>query len=230
MPTDKSLNISLEWNAASINDWSKIKRLFVAAYVSSYKDCPLNTLDLSSRLVEEANDKRVDPLAFYFAHEFEAERDKILEQHNTDKFKINYLIVRFHEQPIAFIVSQLNYKSGRVYIRWNTVSPAFHRNGIGKMMLDEVARFYENTGLELYTRHANVLACNFYKKNGLIPITKFNFKEPSESDSKVTEPIGKFASGWLQELDYKDTIFPPLDEKINEPVAYIGFCKSKLKY
>ena len=143
---------------------------------------------------------------------------------NNCKYKINYLVVRFHEQPIAFVVTQLNFKSGRVYVRWNTVSPSFHRQGLGKIMLDAIAKYYKNSGLELYTRASNTTACNFYDKSGLTVASKYNFAEPDAIN------IQNHAKAWIKSPDYRNTIFPPIDEMVENTEKYTAFCKTKLKY
>ena len=228
--TDKQ-ELQFEWNAASDFDWPKIRRLFVAAYVSAYKDMPVDQLDLNPHVVEEAQRTNTDPLTKYFEHCFDDEIVFIKAQKKSDKFKINYLTIKFHDQPIAFIITQLNYKSGRVYIRWNTVSPSFHRHGLGRIMLSAVAKYYENSGLELYTRAANTNACEFYKKSGLVAISKYDFSEPEENDGHITGAgITKYALLWLKGQDYHNTIYPPLDERIVRTDHYAAFCRTSLKY
>ena len=53
--------LQLEWNAASGFDWPKIRQLFVAAYVSAYKDVPLEQLDLNPQVVSYAREKNQIP-------------------------------------------------------------------------------------------------------------------------------------------------------------------------
>lgn len=50
----KKFVFTFEWNAASKRDWEIIRRNFVAAYLFAYKDCELNELKFSSKLVEQA--------------------------------------------------------------------------------------------------------------------------------------------------------------------------------
>lgn len=212
-----------EWNNAGQFDWPKIKRLFVAAYVGVYKHCDPKELDLNANVVAHAKAHNHDPLVAYFEHCFDDEFTKIIDQSKNDKFRINYLVVRMYEQPVAFIVSQLNYKSGRVYIRWNTVAPIMQNQGLGKRMLSEVARYYDNNGLELYTRSTNTKACDFYRKCGLKEVSQYSFAEP-----KAGEAITPYAKMWLQNEHYQQTLYAPEDERVTKLEAYTAFCRKQL--
>ena len=109
----------------------------------------------------------------YFEKSFIEEKQNILSQEK----KIEYLIARFHERPIGFFVSEVNFKSSHIYLRYVTLSPAFHRQGLGEKMLDEVVKHYPDaTGLELYTRTANIGAQAFYKHYGFKAYSQFNFE------------------------------------------------------
>lgn len=220
-------NVRFEWNAADQLDWPKIEHLFVNAYISAYQDCDLNELAIPQC---ENNDQsqvsKVDVLSQYFKHEFQAEKRKILSQDQQDPYRSHYLIARFHNQPIAFFVCQLNYKSGRTYLRWVTINPAFHHQGIGRAMLDEITkRFPQSKGLELYTRIANIKSKLFYEKCGFSQTNEFDFEEPSpDLEQKPKGYFTNFIHDWLDNRK----LFPPLDEKISKPENFIGFIKNKI--
>lgn len=111
----------------------------------------------------------------YFETHFDEEKLKIAD----DKKKINYLILRFNEQPIAFFTCEFNYKSGRIYLRFINISPTFHRLGLGQIILEEISKHYpEAIGLELYARKDNYSAIGFYKRCGFQKYRQFDFKEP----------------------------------------------------
>lgn len=212
--------VQIEWNAANVSDWCRVKMIFVNAYVGAYKYCDVNALGLEDALIRDAKDKSKDPLQLYFEHEFDNEFSRINNQ-LSHQFKINYMILKFHGQPIAFIASQLNYKSGRVYIRWNTVSPGFQQLGLGRLMLDEVKKYYKNDKIELYTRILNQGARNFYKRYGMFETSNFYFDEPNG----VNDNISRYAKNWLCDSKFKESIYPPVDEKVSQLSAFVGYCK-----
>lgn len=224
---DKLKNdIRLEWNAASGSDWPKIEHLFINAYISAYKDCDPKEFASDD---EEDNDDKIsfnDLLYRHFKKDFDAEKEKISNQNNRDRYRSHYLIARFHDQPIAFFVCQLNYKSGRIYLRWITMHPKFHKHGIGSAMLKEIAnRFPKSKGLELYTRKINESAQLFYTKCGFSPISEFDFEEPLLDSEKQPGYFSRFVEGWLN----NEKLFPPLDEKTSQPENFIGFAKEHRK-
>ncbi len=220
-------SLQLEWNAVSANDLPKIKKLFIAAYVVAYQGCNISDLAISDEVLRQAEQMNVDPLKLYFEHEFESEIAKIKNQFMPDKFGIKYLTVKFHDQPVAFIVTQLNFKTGRVYVRWNTVSPGFQQQGLGKIMLNEVARYYDNPKLELYTRTLNHASRRFYLSNDMKETDQFYFDEPTPSITGMSgNQIAKYARHWLNGEVFHNTIYPPMDEKVTELKAFVGYCKT----
>lgn len=219
-------SLQLEWNAASKNDWPKIRKLFVAAYVGAYQGCNISDLAINDELLKQAKQKSVDPLKLYFEHEFESEIAKIRDQLMPGKFGINYLTVKHHDQPIAFIITQLNFKTGRVYVRWNTVSPGFQHQGLGKVMLNEVARYYGNSKLELYTRTLNRSSRRFYLSNSMKETNQFCFDEPIPSTTPMSgKYIASYARLWLTSKAFHNSIYPPIDEKVTDLTAFVGYCK-----
>lgn len=118
-----------------------------------------NLLEDEDTLAERTQLIKLLMLQHYFEDDFNDEYNKIKQGQ-----RINYLVVRFEEQPVAFFSTELNYKSGHVYLRFVTVAPAFHQLGLGKAALNEIAKYYpESTGMELYTRNANHAAIGFYE-------------------------------------------------------------------
>lgn len=110
----------------------------------------------------------------YFEKELCEEMMKLGSSKNID-----YLVTRYHEQPIAFFVCELNYKTAHVYLRFVTIEPAFHRLGLGKMILEQISKYYpEANGMQLYTRKANHSAQSFYKECGFQEHA-FNFGKPT---------------------------------------------------
>lgn len=265
--TNKRQALYIEWNSANAIDWKIIERNFIAAYLSSYKDSPIDRLNQThlKRATMEWNDAYADahmplgviykniikPLSYYFSHEpsfknngqeiFKKELD-ILEAHfadasvnisdvrdyliklqmtryffeeefeeekkkiHADESKIDYVIARFHDRPIAFFACEENYKSGRVYLRWVTMQPAFHRNGLGEIMLSEIAKHYpEAIGMELYTRKANQAAQAFYKNRGFKAAINFDFEEPP--------------------FDGKKTLHLPTSDAVSSVAEFIAFSK-----
>src|SRR5262245_39186125 len=99
-----------------MNDWLKIKKLFVSAYVDAYKNCDISLIALNEKIIQLVKRTKISPLQLYFEHEFKKEFAKNSNQSSENRFKINYLTVKFNDQPIAFIVSQFNYKTARIYI------------------------------------------------------------------------------------------------------------------
>lgn len=250
-------DLQFDWNSASSNDWRMIKRNFVAAYLSSYKDQPIDTLNVSN--LEKARQKWVQtyelglegikkdiilPLSFYFSNEkipftqelatltdhfnglcddisqlseyfikllnlkfyFEKEFEEEFEKIDERIKNINYLVVRFHERPIAFFSTELNFKSARIYLRWVTMEPAFHRMGLGHIALDEIRKYYpESIGMELFTRKANKSAQAFYNRYGLQPTNNFDFVEH-----------GLFKGD-------KNKLHLPIDDAVKSNDAFVAF-------
>ncbi len=144
----------------------------------------------------------------YFEADFSEEKHKI----DSQAMKIDYLIARFHDKPIAFFVCKYNYKSAHVYLRFVTLSPAFHRLGLGEKILDEIVKNYPDaTGMELYTRKANSGAQAFYKHDGFNESTEFEFDKP------------------ILSLD-KNKLYFPEDDPTNNPSAFIAFSKLTHSY
>ena len=144
----------------------------------------------------------------YFEAEFKEEIQKI----KSEAKNIDYLIVRFHDQPIAFFVSQLNYKSSHVYLRFVTVEPAFQRLGLGEKALEEIEKHYpDTTGMELYTRKANS-ARSFYTHCGLQEYTQFDFDQPTLTKNNDA------------------TLHLPEDDATTHPDAFIAFSGRQRAY
>lgn len=266
--TNKQPELSFEWNAASQFDWPIIRRNFVAAYISSYKDRSFDELKYPNELKLQAEQiwdnaygqgfeifskQIIQPLQFYlysqrfymaeeatpltsesermkhhFSHkdnDISAVRERIVKllvlqkyfEHDFDEEKhkidskskvIDYLIVRFHGRPIAFFVCELNHKSAKVYLRFVTIEPAFHRESLGEKILDHIVQRYPDaTGLELYTRIANFPARAFYQHYGFQPFNHFLFGKPSIS------------------LEPKSKLYFPDDDATSHPEAFIAFSK-----
>ncbi|MES2615224.1 MAG: GNAT family N-acetyltransferase [Bdellovibrionota bacterium] len=91
----------------------------------------------------------------------------------------DYLVVRYHDRPVAFFVSQVNYKSGFVYLNWVTVSPGFQQEGLGKLVMEQLHKRYpEAAGIEVYSFGKNVGAVEFYKHCGFKIFDDFHFEKP----------------------------------------------------
>ena len=163
-------DLTFRWNEEFLShDEKMIKSLFVTAYTQAYSGYSPKEIAIHSE----------EKISDYFATEFDQEWKKIKSQ-QQDK-RIHYLVVRYCDHPIGFISCELNPKSGRIYLRWVTVSPACQRQGIGEKMLNAVLKhFPDNLGLELYTRVANKGSQTFYKTQGCEPVTQINFLEPDD--------------------------------------------------
>ena len=173
-----------------------IKSLFVAAYTGAYIGCSAKAIAIHGE----------EKIADYFAAEFEQEW-KTIKSQNHDK-RIHYLVVRYFDHPVGFVSCELNPKSGRIYLRWVTVSPLCQRQGIGEKMLNAVIKhFPDNLGIELYTRVANTGSQTFYRRFGCTPVKKINFLEPD--DKKL---IPHFMNQWLILSNKKNVLYPPKDE------------------
>lgn len=169
---------------------------------------------------------KLTALRLHFAELYKMEKDTLIKQGNPPH--IHYLIARYQDQPVAFFSCQLNYQSGRIYLRWVTMSPTFQRLGLGKRMLEELnRRFPENIGMELYTRVANS-ARDFYRKMGFIETNQYDFSEPSLSDPLSKQPgyFAKFVRKWLS-AEADRTCFGPTDEAITETNDFIGYAKRR---
>ena len=113
-----------------ICDEKIIKSLFIEAYIGAYKG--FSPKDIAIHDAE----KMVD----YFSAEFDQEWKKIKSQRGGKH--IQYLVVRYCDHPIGFISCEQNPKSGRIYVRWITVSPQCQRQGIGEKMLNTVIKHF----------------------------------------------------------------------------------------
>lgn len=209
-----------EWNNASEYDWPKIKLGFVGAYVGAYKHCAIAQLDLDPNIVAAATTRNKDPLTAYFKHAFADEFNKIKQQAGISKYLINYVIARLHDQPVAFASVQFNFKSNRTYVRWNTVFPGYQRLGIGNKMLKQIAHFYGNNSIELYTRAANMQACAFYEKRGFSRTLHFSFAEPNAG-----EKVSTFVKDWVANPNAKKTVLGPADESVSNTDVYVGYLR-----
>lgn len=158
-------------------------------------------------------------LSIYFNQEFEEEKSKIIQfNHDENKFnRIEYIIARYHNRPIGLIDCQLNYKTSKVDLRWVIVDPAFHGLGLGKMMLDKIAkRFIGTSGLELYTRRENLSAQGFYEHCGFTRNDTLNFVEPSKN-LKISDFVLMCVRG-------KD-LYLPASDATSHPDEHVGFSR-----
>ncbi len=290
--------IQFEWNAAGVNDWPKIERLFIAAYVNAYKNCEQEMLALPHPILKEVEEhwqscyekaaqqgshileqEFINPLVRYFSHvdkwqsteqkkptknnpfqeeidklaqhfkdktidiskikkdliklsalvhsfkhEFAEEKPKFLNINKQNPYGVHYLVARFDDEPVAFFACQLNNKTGRLYFRWVTMSPAFHRQGLGKVMLDEVTKqFPQSKGMELYTRIVNFPVIKFYESSGFKPIKEFDYSEPTEIPPSL--PKGYFTSYMKKWLEDK-VLLGPLDDNASNVENFVGFRKN----
>lgn len=175
----------------------EIKKL--QSYFSSFmgndeviKKLPKNSvsIDKSEILKEGMEIVKLLAIKMTFEMDFISERNKILQQEmrrtsfiRTDK--IEYLIARAEDSVVGFMICQSNYKTAKVYLRWVTVDPNFHRIGLGKLMIDTIEKnFPEARGLELYTRTANNSAREFYKKIGFIETSAISSKPIFQKENK----------------------------------------------
>ncbi|MBP9777979.1 MAG: GNAT family N-acetyltransferase [Rickettsiaceae bacterium] len=221
--------INFTWNDATEMDWPIIRRLFVAAYKFSYITKNLTELDIAetyqsaarrmciaAKVGEDKSEQYIKEksLELSFLADFKSERNKLAFAEITDPYRMQYLLARTGSgYPVGFIVVQLNYKSGRVYLRWVTINPVVHRHGIGSEMLKLILKRYpECKGLELYTRIANSNAISFY--------TRCGFKKV-DVDSAVEHSVRRpMILRWLRE----NKLFPPEDEGTEHLDSYRGFC------
>lgn len=140
----------------------------------------------------------------YFENEFLQEKRKI----DLGSKKIDYLIARFHDQPVGFFVCELNPKTARIYLRFVTVSPAFQGLGLGKEILNKIYKRYpEAIGMELYTRKANYSAIEFYTHCKFKSFENFYFEKMSFEN--------------LQQINF------PEDDITNHPKAFVAFRQSR---
>lgn len=145
----------------------------------------------------------------YFEHDFYEEKRKL----DAREKKIDYIVARLYDNPIAFFVCELNSKSARIYLRWVTIEPGFHRQGLGKIILDQIAKRYPDAiGMELYTRKANYPAQKFYKHYGFQEVSNFKFGKPLLTLGGIT------------------TLYLPDDEATNSLNAFVAFHKSDHSY
>ena len=86
-------------------------------------------------------------------------------------------VYELNQEPIGFLAMQ-NEFIDRLY-----VNPKFHRQGIGKVLL-EFAKTLSPNHLWLYTDQANKMSRAFYEKNGFIA-EKFGVSPPPESEPDV---------------------------------------------
>lgn len=215
---DIKKDLIFEWNAASKFDWPKIKHLFVEAYVSSYKNGDPAQFNWEGKILKE---DYIIKLKSHFGHLFDEEKRAILAQEHNHQ-RIQYVIARLHDQPIAFFSCEVNQKSAKIYLRWVTLNPGFHQMGIGRAILNELGKhFPETCGMELYTRKINETSIAFYKKCGFEEVKEIEFDEP-DLMKKTDKPIlSQYVSRWLK----NDAIFAPLDEKVPNIERFVGFKK-----
>lgn len=164
-------------------------------------------------------------LMLYFESMFNEEKEKIIHQHGKkSQYDIQYIIARYHEQPIGFISCNLNYKTSNVYLRWVNISPKFHRLHLGTKMLKAIEKHYNTSGLEVYTREHNEGAKKFYAQYGFIAAKQFWFEEPIKSDENEKlrgTDIKPYVEKWLE----GGYIFPPLEDSTSRPDLNVGFIR-----
>jgi ribosomal protein S18 acetylase RimI-like enzyme len=109
---------------ASITDLSQERDLFIAAFMSAYKD-------------EHAHFESIGifDMHCYFSDVFDEEFSHVKQQLQAE-FPIYFIRARVDEHTVGFITfhSTINEdgQPHQIYIRWLAVSPAFGRLGIGK--------------------------------------------------------------------------------------------------
>jgi len=156
-------------------------------------------------------------LQIYFSHAFTEETKKIAERSATSLDKIHYLIAYFHEHPVAFYVSQMNFKTGHVYMRWVTIAPGFQREHLGDLMLKEVERhFPEATGIDLYTLFVNRAALKYYHQHNFMEVAHLNFAEPKQQTENA-----RYVRAWLNGKKF----CLPADDGTDTPDAFVGCMK-----
>jgi GNAT superfamily N-acetyltransferase len=170
-------------------------------------------------------------LAKHFRHDFETEKKRLETQPKGDAYPIDYVLVRHREQPIAFFICHLNYKSACVYLRWVTMDPGYHRNGIGTLILQEIAKHYPSSkGFEVYTRNANLDSIEFYKNTGFQPIESYepvDFSEPAAGTPQVPFAPSALLKRWL--LSKEKRLTGPADDAARDFKPYKGFVRESKK-
>lgn len=158
--------------------------------------------------------KHLLALIYYFEESYNGEKAAIEQGGVEGGSPIQYVVARLNDRPIGFISCAQNYKSGQVNLRWVNISPYFQGEGLGRCMLEEVAKRYPHAiGLELYTRKLNKGALHFYPSCGLRP-------EENIFGSLHELSISKRMGVWL----FEKGLFPPDDDLISSHHnTYIGF-------
>lgn len=136
----------------------------------------------------------------YFEHIFDQEQKQLNEGHS-----IEYLILRYHDHPIAFFTCELSY-TGYAYARYLSISPPFNRIGLGQALLTELSEHYpDSLGIDLYARQDNKGALAFYEKCGFTKFKKFDFHEP------------------FPDAKNQDVLHFPKSDAADKPEEYCGF-------
>lgn len=188
------------WNSASKQDWKKIQKIFIAAFMDSYKNVPMPNLKTS--------------FSEYFKVYFEGEYHEIMKQDQAKK--IDYLVTYFEDEPVAFFTAEHNWKTARAYLRLATVSPQFYRQGIGKFAMEEICRHFNTNGrIELIVRPQNLDGVAFYRAYGMKEVTEFDFNEPNDS-------VG-YKAMVRSYFNKPDVMRPPADDEFTEPGKFVGF-------
>lgn len=210
-------NFELEWNTATKSDWSWIEK----SYIESYKDI-LYTKEKAKKAYDSAQNS------------YQRERNKILTRSLSSPYCIQYLMVRFHEQPIGFFSCQLNYKTARVYMRWMIISPEFQKLKLGNIVLDMVNKhFPQNRGMELFTCEDNTSGLDFYHRLGFTqagdsPIDEFNFEDPEHNlEVSLTRQPGYYTQFIRKWVSQNTTCCPPEDEWVSSTKKMIGLIKKR---
>lgn len=138
-----------EWNAATSFDWIKIKNLAIVAWRGK-QDQKIN----------------LDSQQLAFESLLNHELSTIDNQFNCGIDKINYLIAKYEDQPIAFITSQLNPESGKIELRWTIFPRTNQFYNLEERMMYTIAKYYKN--FEITTNQ-----CTFNSSEQIAPGPSF---------------------------------------------------------
>lgn len=100
-------------------------------------------------------------LQHHFELVFSRERDFF----QADTRAKDFLIARFHDEPIGLYICEWNHKSGYVYVRYIATHPSFQGTGLADLMMKQVMNHYPCAiGIELCVSKANARANRFYDR------------------------------------------------------------------
>ena len=112
-----------------ISDKAKIKSLFVEAYAKAYEGCSLEKIAIYGK--EKITIILLKNLS-------KMEKNQIPERRQTYSISV----ARYCDHPVGFLSCELNPKSGRIYLRWITVSLQCQHQGIGQKMLNAMVKHF----------------------------------------------------------------------------------------